>query len=94
MIWLMRHGQTEMNKLGRFQGRLDSPLTQLGEDQARRLGARLKALAAEVGGEWAIEPARSAERAAPPSWSPRGWGWRCAATIRASPRSISAPGKA
>jgi broad specificity phosphatase PhoE len=55
MIYLIRHGQTEMNKVGRFQGRLDSPLTALGEAQARRVGARLKALAAEVGGAWAID---------------------------------------
>jgi broad specificity phosphatase PhoE len=55
MIWLIRHGQTEMNKVGRFQGRLDSPLTELGEGQARRVGARLRALAADVGGAWAID---------------------------------------
>ena len=55
MIYLIRHGQTEMNKVGRFQGRLNSPLTELGEAQARRVGARLKALAAEVGGEWEID---------------------------------------
>jgi broad specificity phosphatase PhoE len=55
MIYLVRHGQTEMNRAGRFQGRLDSPLTPLGEAQARRVGARLKAVAAELGGDWVIE---------------------------------------
>jgi broad specificity phosphatase PhoE len=55
MIYLIRHGQTEMNRVGRFQGRLDSPLTPLGEAQARRVGARLKALADEIGGDWAID---------------------------------------
>jgi len=55
MIYLIRHGQTEMNRVGRFQGRLDSPLTPLGEAQARRVGARLRALVAEHGGDWAIE---------------------------------------
>jgi broad specificity phosphatase PhoE len=55
MIYLIRHGQTEMNRAGRFQGRLDSPLTELGEAQARRVGVRLKALAAEVGGDWVID---------------------------------------
>jgi probable phosphoglycerate mutase len=55
MIYLIRHGQTEMNSVGRFQGRLDSPLTPLGESQARRVGARLRALADERGGAWAIE---------------------------------------
>jgi broad specificity phosphatase PhoE len=55
MIYLIRHGQTEMNRAGRFQGRLDSPLTELGEAQARRVGARLRALAAEIGGDWVID---------------------------------------
>jgi broad specificity phosphatase PhoE len=31
---LVRHGQTVMNRGGRFQGRADSPLTELGEMQA------------------------------------------------------------
>lgn len=35
-LYLMRHGQTEWNALGRMQGRLDSPLTPLGRAQARR----------------------------------------------------------
>ncbi len=55
MIYLIRHGQTEMNREGRFQGRLDSPLTALGERQAGQVGARLQGLAAETGGRWAIE---------------------------------------
>jgi broad specificity phosphatase PhoE len=55
MIYLIRHGQTEMNSVGRFQGRLDSPLTALGEAQARRVGAQLALLAAELGGDWAID---------------------------------------
>ncbi|ABL69848.1 histidine phosphatase family protein [Paracoccus denitrificans] len=36
-LYLMRHGQTVWNAEGRMQGRLDSPLTPLGEAQARRL---------------------------------------------------------
>jgi probable phosphoglycerate mutase len=56
VIWLVRHGQTEMNAEGRFNGRLDSALTARGEDQARRLGARLRELAADIGGAWAIVP--------------------------------------
>ena len=35
-LYLMRHGQTAWNAEGRMQGRLDSPLTPLGEVQARR----------------------------------------------------------
>lgn len=35
-LYLLRHGQTEWNAQGRLQGRLDSPLTPLGQEQARR----------------------------------------------------------
>ncbi|TDD47176.1 histidine phosphatase family protein [Kribbella antibiotica] len=34
--YLARHGQTEWNQAGRRQGRLDSPLTALGVEQAQR----------------------------------------------------------
>jgi probable phosphoglycerate mutase len=40
-IYLARHGETVWNRDGRFQGRLDSPLTQRGLDQARRMGETL-----------------------------------------------------
>lgn len=33
-IFVLRHGQTEWNRVGRFQGRLDSPLTEKGQGQA------------------------------------------------------------
>src|SRR5580704_8037983 len=39
MIYLARHGQTEFNRDGRLQGRIDSPLTELGLDQAAQVGA-------------------------------------------------------
>jgi len=42
LIFLIRHGQTEFNLQGRLQGRMDSPLTPLGEEQARRMGRCLK----------------------------------------------------
>ena len=38
-LYLMRHGQTEFNVLKRKQGWCDSPLTELGREQARRAGA-------------------------------------------------------
>jgi broad specificity phosphatase PhoE len=44
MIYLVRHGRTEFNAEGRFQGHLDSPLTPLGVEQAERYGALLKGL--------------------------------------------------
>ena len=37
IVYLARHGETEWNREGRRQGRLDSPLTQKGWDQAQRL---------------------------------------------------------
>jgi broad specificity phosphatase PhoE len=43
-IYLVRHGETEWNRQGRVQGHLDSPLTPLGEAQARRAGATLAAM--------------------------------------------------
>jgi len=44
MIYLLRHGETEFNATGRYQGALDSPLTQRGTAQARALGRRLATL--------------------------------------------------
>jgi broad specificity phosphatase PhoE len=44
MIYLVRHGQTSFNAEGRFQGHNDSPLTQLGEAQARAAGHLLREL--------------------------------------------------
>lgn len=46
MIYLVRHGQTEFNLAGRYQGGLDSPLTALGEAQARAVGETLRGLVA------------------------------------------------
>ena len=47
MIFLIRHGQTEFNVQRRLQGRMDSPLTELGVEQARRMGGVLRELAHE-----------------------------------------------
>lgn len=41
VVYLLRHGQTEWNVQGRPQGRLDSPLTDLGVTQARAHAATL-----------------------------------------------------
>ena len=44
MIYLLRHGQTEHNLERRIQGRCDSPLTELGKQQARAIGETLRGL--------------------------------------------------
>jgi hypothetical protein len=41
-ILLIRHGETEWNSLGKWQGQQDSPLTNQGISQAAALGQRLK----------------------------------------------------
>jgi len=41
-ITLVRHGETEWNLSGRWQGHLDAPLTAHGEAQAKALGERFK----------------------------------------------------
>jgi broad specificity phosphatase PhoE len=42
MIYLVRHGQTVFNRDSRLQGRIDSPLTELGLAQAAQVGAWFK----------------------------------------------------
>ena len=40
-IYLFRHGETEWNVAGKMQGRLDSPLTERGRQQALAHGKLL-----------------------------------------------------
>jgi broad specificity phosphatase PhoE len=41
-IWLARHGETEWSRAGKHTGRRDISLTPEGEQEARKLGARLR----------------------------------------------------
>lgn len=43
-IWVLRHGQTEFNAQSRWQGWMDSPLTELGVAQTQKAAQRLDAL--------------------------------------------------
>ena len=53
MIYLVRHGQTEFNRERRYQGHLDSPLTDLGRQQARMYGERFAGLIVKPA-DWTI----------------------------------------
>jgi broad specificity phosphatase PhoE len=44
MFYLTLHGETEWNRERRFQGQLDSPLTDRGLEQAHRMGTTLRDL--------------------------------------------------
>jgi broad specificity phosphatase PhoE len=50
LIFLVRHGETEWNLAGRMQGQMDSPLTPLGLDQARRNARLLRSLMGDLTG--------------------------------------------
>jgi broad specificity phosphatase PhoE len=41
-IFLMRHGETDMNRSERLQGHIDSELNETGKEEARRAASRLK----------------------------------------------------
>ncbi|HMK66377.1 MAG TPA: histidine phosphatase family protein [Thermodesulfobacteriota bacterium] len=41
-IFMVRHGETEWNRIGRFQGRSDQPLNEKGRSQAQALAIALK----------------------------------------------------
>ena len=61
-MYLLRHGETQWNVERRMQGRMDSPLTELGKDQAGVHGALLKRLGG-VERLWVSPSGRTSETA-------------------------------
>ncbi|TCO62587.1 histidine phosphatase family protein [Actinocrispum wychmicini] len=60
-IYLARHGRTDYNRVGRFQGQLDVPLNETGREQAKRLADRVADLG--LAALWASPLARARETA-------------------------------
>ena len=49
VLYLVRHGQSEWNRIGRIQGRSESPLTEIGRQQAAALGRMLGSILPDPG---------------------------------------------
>lgn len=64
MLYLVRHGETEWNVAGRYQGAMNSPLTARGRDQARAIGMLLRDLAGEAALAAAVSPLGRAQETA------------------------------
>jgi broad specificity phosphatase PhoE len=62
-LLLIRHGQSVANTEGRLQGQLDSPLTELGRNQARALARRLAREEWSISVVYASDLSRTAETA-------------------------------
>ena len=62
-LWLVRHGETEKNREGVWQGQLDVPLSPEGRTQAKRLAARLQRLGLRFDGLFSSDLARARETA-------------------------------
>ncbi len=80
MIYLVRHGETVWNRDGRMQGHLDSPLTEKGEVQARRIGETLRTLIDRGSFDVIVSPLGRARRTAEIICGALGWDPRVCST--------------
>lgn len=60
---LLRHGQSEWNAVGRWQGTADSPLTELGRQQARQMGELLARAELRFSNVWSSDLERASQTA-------------------------------
>ena len=63
-IFLVRHGETEWNRIGRYQGWGDSPLTERGVAQAEAIGQCLREIPEAAAAEIVASPLGRARRTA------------------------------
>jgi 2,3-bisphosphoglycerate-dependent phosphoglycerate mutase len=62
-IWLVRHGETVWNALGRWQGHANVPLSAMGQSQAQQLAAHLAGHSGQFAALYTSDLARCAETA-------------------------------
>jgi probable phosphoglycerate mutase len=62
-VLLIRHGETDWNRAGRWQGHADVPLSELGRTQAAALGERLRSLGEAVTAIYTSDLARARDTA-------------------------------
>ena len=84
-LYLARHGESEWNRIGRIQGRSESPLTAIGRGQAAALGRMLRSVLPDPGIDIVASPlSRALETAAIIA----GELGRSAAGVRTDPRLV------
>ena len=72
-LYLLRHGQTTWNRDRRIQGQLNSELTELGRQHARRQGEILAGLDLPAGLTAYCSPARRTRQTAGIAFAPLGF---------------------